>query len=194
MKHTKTMFDVTKEMFEDMDDEIIFLIITADETFDTNSSLIVYTTCVNRIKYEGSTMSSNDITAIKAEINKLQQNLNNEVRKQGDTLLQASISSYYGAPKVTADFFSEEWERQMDVQNRHIDMVEKGIIPAGIRIHLSTVSGLKRSIDFTDELLSEISAFEDFVEEQYLRPLQKLKAKLYNTGQIVSAKTKLSKL
>ena len=107
MKHTKTIFDVTKEMMEAMDDEIIKKIITAAETSDTNSSLMVYTSGVNRTNIEDRTMNTQEaLNTVRQEIYALNKQLQNEVRKVGSTLLTADLSSYRHAPRITAEIFT----------------------------------------------------------------------------------------
>lgn len=194
MKHTKTMFDVTKEMMEAMDDEIIKKIITAAETSNTNSSLMVYTSGVNRTNIEVRTMNTQEaLNTVRQEIDALHKKLRDEVRKVGSTLITADLSSYRHAPRIDAEIFTPEWDKQREAQDNYVKAVRKGDIPQAVQLTLMPLGTIGKYVEFSDELRDAIDEFEDYVEAEYAYKIQKLQRKEYGFYQMRKAERQLDR-
>ena len=133
------------------------------------------------------------ITQLRGQIYDLEKKVESEVRKVGSTLLTADLSSYRDAPRMTAEIFTPEWDKQREAQDQYIEAVRKGDIPKSVEITMTPIGSISKSIPLTEELTDAIEAFEDYVEVEYAYKLQNLQRKLSALQQMRKAERQLDR-
>ena len=193
MRHTKTIGDLIKETFQQ-----------EFETFNTNSSLMVYTSGVNRtnidhlrlgeVIVEDRTMNAQEaLNEVKQEMAALQKKLEDEVRKVGSTLITADLSAYANAPRVRAEIFTPEWDKEREAQEQYVKAVRKGNIPQEVQVTLKPLGTLHKEVHLTSELMDAIDEFTDYVEAEYAYKLQELSRKAHSFRKIRDAERSLDR-
>lgn len=133
------------------------------------------------------------LNTVRQEINALNKQLQNEVRKVGSTLLTADLSSYRHAPRITAEIFTPEWDKQREAQDNYVKAVNKGDIPQAVQITLTPLGMISKTVEMTEEMRDAIDEFEDYVEAEYAYKIQKLQRKEYGFYQMRKAERQLDR-
>jgi len=133
------------------------------------------------------------LNTVRQEINAIEKKLHNEVRKVGSTLITADLSSYLHAPRITAEIFTPEWDKQREAQDNYVKAVNKGDIPKAVQINLTPIGMISKAVEMTEEMRDAIDEFEDYVEAEYAYKLQKLQRKEYGFYQMRKAERQLDR-
>jgi hypothetical protein len=133
------------------------------------------------------------LNTVRQEINAIEKKLHNEVRKVGSTLITADLSSYRHAPRITAEIFTPEWDKQREAQDYYVKAVNKGDIPKAVQITLTPLGTIGKFVEFSDELRDAIDDFEDYVEAEYAYKIQKLQRKEYGFYKMREAERQLDR-
>lgn len=177
-------------------DWLIDKIIQQAETFNTNSSLMVYTSSVNSTNIKDRAMNAKqELNKVNKEINELMGKLHSEAKRVGSVLLTADLT--VELLDNEEDIFSDAWLKVQEVNRRAIDAAEKGKTTKDVAVYAQPLESAVFGggvVRISEKFMDIHEDFSDYIEETYAVPLQKLNAKRAALKKAVEAERALSQL